>query len=43
MLYRMATLLRGLALALRYNVGVAEHWLPAAQQLLDSSPVGHQS
>ena len=31
MLYRMATLLRGLALALRYNVGVAEHWQTAAR------------
>ena len=31
MLYRMATLLRGLALALRYNVGVAEHWHAAAR------------
>eukprot|EP01046_Picozoa_sp_COSAG06_P054814 COSAG06_NODE_9879_length_1798_cov_1.233078_2_plen_50_part_00 len=44
MLYRMATLLRGLSLALRYNVGVAEHWRGAAQKLLDTtvpqSPLG---
>ena len=26
----MATILRGLALALRYNVSVAEHWREAA-------------
>ena len=30
MLYRMATILRGLALALRYNVSVAEHWASSA-------------
>jgi hypothetical protein len=34
MLYRMATLLRGLSLALRYNIGVADHWAGAAQELL---------
>ena len=36
MMYRMATLLRGLSLALQYNIGVAEHWHGAAQQLLDA-------
>ena len=30
MLYRMATILRGLALTLRYNVSVAEHWAASA-------------
>eukprot|EP01043_Picozoa_sp_COSAG02_P037390 COSAG02_NODE_2801_length_8003_cov_5.731655_3_plen_63_part_00 len=34
MLYRMATLLRGLSLALRYNIGVADHWTGAAKKLL---------
>jgi hypothetical protein len=43
MLYRMATLLRGLSLALRYNVGVAEHWRGAAQKLLDTTVSQTQS
>lgn len=30
MLYRMATILRGLALTFRYNISVAEHWRTAA-------------
>ena len=37
MMYRMATLLRGLSLALRYNIGVAEHWRGAALKLLETA------